>query len=213
MKTEWKFVYNNISLQTKKEYVIQQWNMELFPMEQFAFLGGEIKQQIPFYFLLGGYINPSKGDVFLLENSQKHPIKPSDVGMGPIPNFTPFFTELRVRESLIQHSSLFGVRNANKRTDQLIEQWGLQSVQKERLRDLNEDYMRCSEIAMALVHYPKLLLLDHPERHLTKGKWQAIWDHLLDIQKQEGFAISITTHDQYTASRCSKTMLLEENKR
>jgi ABC-type Na+ transport system ATPase subunit NatA len=81
-----------------------------------------------------------------MESRQKYLIQPSDVGMGPISDFTPFFREL-----LIQQSTLFRVRNAEKRGDQLIEQWNLQLVQKERLRDLDEGYLRCSEIAMALV--------------------------------------------------------------
>jgi hypothetical protein len=117
-----KFVYNNITLQSKREYLIQEWNVELLPMQQLALFGGEVRKQIPMFFLLGGYIKPSIGDVFFMESRQKYPIQPSDVGMEPISDFTPFFTELRFRELLIQQSTLFRVRNAEKRADQLIEQ-------------------------------------------------------------------------------------------
>jgi ABC-type multidrug transport system ATPase subunit len=85
-------------------------------------------------------------------------------------------------------------------------------VQKERLRDLDEGYLRCSKIAMALVHGPKLLLLDHPEHLLTNEKRKAIWKYLLNVQKQEGFAIAVTTHNQDTASSCSHIASLEEGR-
>jgi hypothetical protein len=49
MKNEWKFVYNNITLQSKREYLIQEWNVELLPIQQLALFGGAVRKQIPLF--------------------------------------------------------------------------------------------------------------------------------------------------------------------
>jgi ABC-type multidrug transport system ATPase subunit len=210
MDKSWKFIYTNITLQNKKESFIQDWNVEIFPMGQLALFGGETKQQIPLLFLLGGYVKPNSGSYFLWDGERKQPIRPYDVGMGSIHPFSPFFSSLRVRESILQHAKLCQIKNAAKRTDQLLEQWKLYPIKNERLRDIQEDSLRCTEIAMTLVHHPKLLLLHYPEKQLTDVKWQAIWSHLLNIQKEEKFAVAIATFDRQTASSCEKVTMLGE---
>lgn len=204
MEYPWFFSYKDITMSFRKKNFLFHWMMDLYPKEQLALYGGEVEQQIPLLFLLGGYVNPPRGTIYFNWGSSRRSIQPKLIGMGPVPPFTPFFSELRVRESLILHSTLFQVKNASYRADQLIQKWELTSVKEERIRDLTEVDQRCTEIAMALVHRPKLLLLHLPEQNLEDAAWQDIWQHLLQIQQEEGFAIAYSTFDSATANKCSK---------
>lgn len=210
MNYPWFFSYQYITVSSRKKIFLQNWLENIYPKEQLAFYGGESSQQIALLFLLGGYVAPTRGKAFFHHGSSQMPIQPNVIGMGPIEPFTPFFTELRVREALILHSTLFHVKNASVRADQLLEQWQLASVKQKRIRDLHISEQRCVEIAMAMVHRPKLILLHQPEQQLPEQAWLDIWNHLLHIQQQETFAIALSTFELSTAAKCTKAVQLEE---
>jgi ABC-type multidrug transport system ATPase subunit len=206
MNHPWFFSYQQITVSR----VLRNWTENIYPNEQLAFYGGESFQQIPLLFLLGGYVTPTRGEAFFHQGSSKKPIQPKVIGIGPVHPFTPLFTELQVREALILHATLFQLTNATARADHVINQWGLAAVKHKRIRDLSMVDQKCVEIAMTMIHQPKMILLHHPEQQIPEHTWQDIWHHLLQLQQEESFAIALTTFHLPTAENCTKAVQFEE---
>src|SRR5262249_1106555 len=72
--------------------------------------------------------------------------------------------DLSVTQNLVYHAALHGIhkRDALTRADDLLSRLGLADRSKDKVRVLSGGQMRRLEIARALLHRPRLLLLDEP---------------------------------------------------
>jgi ABC-2 type transport system ATP-binding protein len=104
--------------------------------------------------------------------------------------------DLTVRENLIYHAALHGLsrREALVRIDEELERIGLRDRIDERVRSLSGGMRRRVEIARALLHRPKLILLDEPTAGLDIAVRSAILTHVRALCQERGTAVLWTTH-------------------
>ena len=104
--------------------------------------------------------------------------------------------DLTVRENLIYHGLLHGLsrREARMRIDEELERIGLRDRRDERVRSLSGGMRRRVEIARALLHRPKLLLLDEPTAGLDMAVRSALLQHVRTLCRERGTAVLWTTH-------------------
>jgi ABC-2 type transport system ATP-binding protein len=104
--------------------------------------------------------------------------------------------DLTVRENLIYHAALHGLsrREASVRIDEELERIGLRDRLNERVRSLSGGMRRRVEIARALLHCPKLMLLDEPTAGLDLAVRSAILTHVRALCRERGTAVLWTTH-------------------
>jgi ABC-2 type transport system ATP-binding protein len=104
--------------------------------------------------------------------------------------------DLTVRENLIYHAALHGLsrRQALARIDEELGRIGLRDHLNERVRSLSGGMRRRVEIARALLHRPKLLLLDEPTAGLDMAVRGAIRAHVRALCRERGAAVLWTTH-------------------
>ena len=67
------------------------------------------------------------------------------------------------------------------------------------------------DLASALIHSPKLLFLDEPTTGLDAQSRTAIWDHLEDLNKQQGITIFLTTQYLEEADRLCRELCVIDN--
>jgi ABC-2 type transport system ATP-binding protein len=104
--------------------------------------------------------------------------------------------DLSVDQNLFYHCALHGLspRDAAQRIAAEIERVGLVEQRREKARQLSGGQRRRVEIARALLHRPRLLLLDEPTVGLDIASRQFMLDHVRRLCREQGLAALWATH-------------------
>ncbi|HWF97708.1 MAG TPA: ABC transporter ATP-binding protein [Steroidobacteraceae bacterium] len=104
--------------------------------------------------------------------------------------------DLSVAQNLFYHAALHGLprREAAARITREIERVGLTERMHEKARTLSGGQRRRVEIARALIHRPKMLLLDEATVGLDIASRQFLLDHVRMLCREEGLAVLWATH-------------------
>ena len=104
--------------------------------------------------------------------------------------------DLSVRQNLLYHGGLHGLSpaEARERADAELERFELADRSDDKVRELSGGQVRRVEIARALIHRPKLLLLDEPTVGLDIGSRQNILDHVHRLCDEDGLGVLWATH-------------------
>jgi len=104
--------------------------------------------------------------------------------------------DLSVRQNLTYHAALHGIgaREARTRADDVLARIALADRANDKVRDLSGGQMRRVEIARALLHRPRLLILDEPTVGLDIKARADILDHVRKLVAEENVAVVWATH-------------------
>jgi ABC-2 type transport system ATP-binding protein len=104
--------------------------------------------------------------------------------------------DLSVVQNLIYHAALHGIgaRRARMRADEVLARIALSDRANDKVRDLSGGQMRRVEIARALLHRPRLLILDEPTVGLDIKARADILDHVRKLVAEENVAVVWATH-------------------
>src|SRR4030095_8287374 len=104
--------------------------------------------------------------------------------------------DLSVTQNLLYHAALHGIarRDAHARGEQMLARLGLADRAGSKVRDLSGGQMRRLEIARALLHRPRLLLLDEATVGLDVKARADILDHVRRLVTEQGIGVLWATH-------------------
>ena len=104
--------------------------------------------------------------------------------------------DLTVVQNLRYHAALHGIggREARARIETELSRIGILDRAGDKVRQLSGGQVRRVEIARALLHRPRLLLLDEPTVGLDIGSRQAILDHVRRLCREERLGLLWATH-------------------
>ena len=104
--------------------------------------------------------------------------------------------DLSVDQNLSYASALYGIppAAARERMAELTARLGLEDRRRAMVRTLSGGYRRRVEIARALLHRPRLLVLDEPTVGLDIESRTSIVDHVHALCREEGLAVLWATH-------------------
>jgi ABC-2 type transport system ATP-binding protein len=104
--------------------------------------------------------------------------------------------DLSVTQNLLYHAALHGIgrRDARARADEVLAQIGLADRTASKVRDLSGGQMRRLEIARALLHRPRLLLLDEATVGLDVKARADILAHVRKLVTEQGIGVLWATH-------------------
>src|SRR3954452_5017202 len=104
--------------------------------------------------------------------------------------------DLSVLQNLTYHAALHGIarRDARARSGEVLARIGLADRSNDKVRDLSGGQMRRGEIARALLHRPRLLILDEPTVGLDIKARADILDHVRRLVSEENVAVVWATH-------------------
>jgi ABC-2 type transport system ATP-binding protein len=113
--------------------------------------------------------------------------------IGVVPqelSFDAFFT---VNETLALQSGYYGIANNQKRIDEILEKLSLSDKKNSNTRALSGGMKRRLLIAQALVHNPKILILDEPTAGVDVELRLSLWKYVRELNA-DGMTILLTTH-------------------
>jgi len=135
--------------------------------------------------------------------------------IGVVPqefNFNPFE---KVENILINQAMYYGISldKARERSEILLKEMDLYSKKNSAARQLSGGMKRRMMIARALMHEPKILILDEPTAGVDIEIRQAMWKFLKKINQEQGVTIILTTHYLEEAENlCNKIAVLDQGK-
>lgn len=118
------------------------------------------------------------------------------------------YSELTVRQNLVLHARLFHLEHARARIDELIARFELVNYVSQRASDLPLGIRQRLSLAVAIVHQPKLLILDEPTSGVDPLARDEFWRILSDLSRKDGVTIFVSTHFMNEAARCDRIALM-----
>ncbi len=122
--------------------------------------------------------------------------------------------QLTVQENLAHQGHLYGLRGSDlvSRIDRALTGVGLGDRRKDYVRSLSGGMQRRAEIAKALLHTPRLLVLDEPTTGLDPGARRDVWQQLRVLRERDGTTVVLTTHLMDEAARCDRVAIIHEGR-
>jgi ABC-2 type transport system ATP-binding protein len=134
--------------------------------------------------------------------------------IGYVPQDLAIYPDLTARENLVFFGQLYGLggRPLTARVDELLEVIGLTDRAKDRTEQFSGGMKRRLNIAIGLLHRPKLLVLDEPTVGVDPQSRNAILSSVQELGR-EGMAILYTTHYMEEAERlCDRVGIIDEGR-
>ena len=162
--------------------------------------------------IITSLVKKSSGSVsvFGADIDTDHELAKSYIGLVPQEiNFSQFEA---VEEIVINQAGYYGIgrRVAEQRAERYLKQLGLWEKRRERSRDLSGGMKRRLMIARALVHEPRLLILDEPTAGVDIKLRRSMWDFLVALN-DAGTTIILTTHYLEEAERlCRRIAIIND---
>lgn len=121
---------------------------------------------------------------------------------------------LTVRDNLEHRASLYGIcgKDFKSRLDELAEIFDFKNLLNMTLGKLSGGQKRRIDIARALVHKPKILILDEPTTGLDPQTRKLIWDTVSEMRKKENMTVFLTTHYMEEAADADYVVILDSGK-
>ena len=168
-------------------------SFDVKPGEIFGLLGPNGAGKTTLISIITTLEKPSEGDVEVFGDSvlKKPSITKQKVGVVPQEIVASGFFDLE--ELLKYHSGYYGIKHNEARIQELLERLSLKPHAHKMMRQLSGGMRRRMMIAKALVHKPKVLLLDEPTAGVDVELRNQLWDFVRELQK-EGVSIVLTTH-------------------
>ena len=175
----------------------------------FAFLGPNGAGKSTVIGIISSLVRITSGEVLVFgENVQKNPdFAKRNIGLVPQEyNLNQF---IPIEETMINVAGYFGINKdeAERRTYKLFNQLGIWNKRKNTPRELSGGMKRRLMIARALIHDPKLLILDEPTAGVDTELRLTMWDFFKELNSK-GVTIILTTHYLEEAERLCKNLAI-----
>ncbi|MBL4660311.1 MAG: ABC transporter ATP-binding protein [Alcanivoracaceae bacterium] len=163
---------------------------------------------------ISGLISASEGSVGINGYNIANDATKAKQSLGLVPQDLALYEELSAHENLLFWGSAYGLSGSalEQRIQQVLVDVGLESRQKEAVKQFSGGMKRRLNFACAILHKPAALLLDEP----TVGVDPQSREHLLQAiikLKQQGTAVIYTTHYMEEAERiCDNLAIIDQGK-
>ena len=118
---------------------------------------------------------------------------------------------LSVYDNLKSRAALYGIRGADfqARLDALCSLLGIQDLLSRSVGKLSGGQRRRIDIARALLHQPRILILDEPTTGLDPQSRRLIWNCIARLRREEKMTVLLTTHYMEEAADADYVVIIE----
>jgi ribosome-dependent ATPase len=179
--------------------------------EIFGFVGSNGCGKSTTMKMLTGLLPPSAGQALLFGKPLEAGDMSSRYRVGYMSQSFSLYTELTVRQNLDLHAHLFHLpaEKARTRIADLVESFGLEQYLDQPTLDLPLGIRQRVSLAVAIVHEPEILILDEPTSGVDPLARDRFWEILMDLSRNQGVTIFVSTHFMNEAERCDRISLMD----
>jgi ABC-2 type transport system ATP-binding protein len=189
-------------------------DLEIQAGERFGLFGPNGAGKTTLIHLMAGLLKYREGSIRLLGHEVSHHPKSINSLFGFVPQDFSYYPELSPRENLAFYGAWYGLdkKQIKTRTDELLEVLGLSDVGDRFLQSFSGGMKRRVNLAIGVMHRPKLLFLDEPTVGVDVQSRHNIIEYL-KRQNESGTTLVYTSHQMEEAAvLCNKIALLDDGK-
>lgn len=182
--------------------------------EFFAFLGENGAGKSTTISIMCGRLKKDFGEVLVCGKTIEDNKELIAKNLGVVFQNSVLDPSLTVKENLESRASLYGFdkKEFNHRLLELSKLLDFEDLINRNLGKLSGGQKRRIDIARALFHKPKLLILDEPTTGLDPQTRKLLWNVINDLRKKEGLTVFLTTHYMEEASEADYIVILDKGK-
>ncbi|MFJ5757964.1 ABC transporter ATP-binding protein [Neobacillus sp. NPDC093182] len=131
---------------------------------------------------------------------------------GYLPHSSLLYDHYTPLENLVFFGNLYGVKDVENRARKLVNEVGLSFFINEPVKNFSRGMIQRIAIARAIIHEPKIMLLDEPHTGLDQGAITILNNVVLSM-KEKGCTTLIVTHDfKQAAAICDRIIIVKNGK-
>ena len=179
--------------------------------ELFAFLGVNGAGKSTTISMICGTLAKDSGEIIIDGKNIDTDMEKITAEIGVVFQNSVLDNMLTVKENLISRASLYGIygENANKKILELAKLLDFESLLNRTLGKLSGGQKRRIDVARALIHDPKLLILDEPTTGLDPQTRKTLWQVINSYRKEQGMTVFLTTHYMEEATDADYVIILD----
>ncbi|RZK57479.1 MAG: ATP-binding cassette domain-containing protein [Pedobacter sp.] len=201
----------NLSKHFGQQKAVDSISFEAKPGKILGFLGPNGAGKSTTMKMLTAYMSPTSGDAEICGKSiltDEIEIKRS---IGYLPENTPLYHDMYIREFLSFVGETYGIANLSHRVEDVIKQVGLTPEQHKKIGMLSKGYKQRVGLAQAIIHNPEVLILDEPTSGLDPNQLTDIRALIKDLGKNK--TVIISTHImQEVEAICDEVIIINKGK-
>ena len=179
--------------------------------EIFGLLGENGAGKTTTFRIIMGLLEPNSGSV-LLDHEKIDYSKTDKIGF--VTEERSLLTKLSVQEQIEFYATLKGMekQEIDKRLDQWLEKFEITSYKNRKIKELSKGNQQKIQFISAVIHEPKLLILDEPFTGLDPINVKLMKETIIDL-KNKGCSIIFSSHQmEYIEDFCEKLVILVKGK-
>ena len=168
-------------------------SFDIYPGEIFGFLGPNGAGKTTVIKSVLGFIFPDEGEVFINGYNTKTNYEKAMSSVGGIVENPEMYLNLSARQNIEVYSKLHG-NISKERIDEVLSIVGLSARAKDPIKKYSLGMKQRIGLAQAMVHNPKLLILDEPTNGLDPTGIHQLRDILKKYAHEDGAAVMVSSH-------------------
>jgi ribosome-dependent ATPase len=182
--------------------------------EIFGFLGSNGCGKSTTMKMLTGLLPPTEGTATLFGKSVEAGSMEVRKKLGYMTQAFSLYGELTVRQNMVLDARLYHIPPdvAKQRITALVQKFGLEPHLDALADDLPMGLKQRLSLAVAVLHEPQILILDEPTSGVDPVARDSFWELLVDLSRNQGVTIFITTHFMSEGMRCDRISLMHSGR-
>ncbi len=182
--------------------------------ELFAFLGVNGAGKSTTISIMCGTLSKDGGEVIIDGMNVDHDMKSITKEIGVVYQTSALDAKLSVKDNLTSRASLYGItgKAAKERIAALSEMLDFKELLPRTFEKLSGGQKRRVDVARALIHNPKILILDEPTTGLDPEARKLLWNVVTNLRKSRNMTVFLTTHYMEEAADADYVVILDKGK-
>jgi len=157
--------------------------------------------------MMGTVYRPTSGTIRIM--GERMPSAKVSAHLGYMTQLSALYLDLTAKENLQFFCNIYGLhgKEQNRRIQEILERVDLADRANDVVGNFSGGMKQRLSLACALVHYPRLAVLDEPTVGVDPELRRSFWDYFAQLNK-EGVTIIVSTHHLDEASRCTRLGLM-----
>lgn len=204
----------NLNKSFKDVKAVQDLSFRVKEGELFAFLGLNGAGKSTTISIICGQLKKDSGSVTVNGFDLDKNIEGIKSELGVVFQNSVLDKPLSVKSNLENRAALYGITGADfeKRLSELSRMLDLQELLNRPVGKLSGGQRRRVDIARALLHNPKILILDEPTTGLDPQTRHTLWEVVSNLRKNTGMTVFLTTHYMEEAADADYIVILDSGK-
>lgn len=194
-----------------KQKALEQVSFSVSHGELLGFLGPNGAGKSTLMKIITGYLPADGGEVFLDDERISTDKTSFRKNIGYLPEHNPLYTDLYVKEFLEITAGFYHLKNKKQHVSRMVELIGLGDEQHKKIGALSKGYRQRVGLAQALIHDPKVLILDEPTTGLDPNQLEDIRSLIRSISREKTVILSSHIMQEVEAV-CNRVVIINKGK-